>query len=86
VGSLGMSEMEAMASGVPVIADVRAHRLVGCDPPVITAEELVSRGAPVLDRIQLRERGAQGRRYIRDVHDPAGTLRTLTKFISDCGR
>jgi glycosyltransferase involved in cell wall biosynthesis len=86
VGSLGMSEMEAMANGVPVVGNVRAHHSLGCNPPVMTAAELDLLDASVLDRRQLHDLGARGRQFIGEVHDPATTLRALTKVISDSSR
>ena len=82
VGSLGMSEMEAMACGVPVLAEVGAHRAIGCDPPVLTAGDLSTLGASAFDREHLHELGTRGRQFIRDNHDPTAVLRALT-FVLD---
>jgi glycosyltransferase involved in cell wall biosynthesis len=87
VGSLGMSELEAIASGVPTIANVRAHVAVGYEPVVIS-----DIGAPAQVRAlweagsaARRRWGEEGRAYLRRVHAPERALEALERLIVPSG-
>lgn len=80
VGSLGMSEMEAMAQGIPVIAEVSAHRALGLFPPTIPPDVLEIRRIVERDG-DLREVGLAGRAYIASVHDPCTVRQELESHM-----
>lgn len=83
VGSLGMSEMEAMAACVPVIANVSAHVRAGYEPPVIPPENAADEVVRLWS--DERERQAAGRAersFIAEVHDPASSLAALRDHLS----
>jgi glycosyltransferase involved in cell wall biosynthesis len=83
VGSLGMSEMEAMAAGVPVVADVRAHVALGYAPPVIRPDEAVREIVRLWqDEAARRAAGLAGRSFIEETHDPAASLAALRRHLS----
>jgi glycosyltransferase involved in cell wall biosynthesis len=81
VGALGMSELEAMAAGVPVIADVSAFPMTGRMPPVIAPN-----AADVLALLSNAEAravlGNEALDYVRAVHAPAAVLRQLEATLT----
>jgi glycosyltransferase involved in cell wall biosynthesis len=81
VGALGMSEMEAMSSGVPIIADVAAHRQAGYDPPVLPVDQPELLRDLLSNSAALAAAGKNGREYIRAVHDPSTVLAALTRAV-----
>lgn len=83
VGALGMSELEAMAMGVPVIGDAGAHVAMGCAPPLIapsTAPDLVA--ALWSDQEALAALVHRTQQYIVDIHCPEEVLRRLESILS----
>lgn len=82
IGSMGMSEMEAMASGVPTVANVREHVAIGHQPPVIApdgaATEVARLWGATTERLAFAE---AGRRYIAQMHEPAKALEQLQRLI-----
>jgi glycosyltransferase involved in cell wall biosynthesis len=88
VGSLGISELEAMALGACTVADARAHRAIGAEPAVIDPESAGS----VLTQLwgdgaaRVREDWAdRAKQYLRRYHDPGECLRMLETHIGTPG-
>ncbi len=83
VGSLGMSELQAMALGVPTIANVSAHDSVGDRPPVIPPREAAEVVASLWHDGQQANahRGQMGRDYVAQHHQPERSLRTLESLL-----
>lgn len=82
VGSLGMSEMEAMGAAVPTLANVSAHRAFGHEPPVIDPGTALSRLPSLLADAEERKRvGADSRAYVSRVHRPEDALTQLENFL-----
>lgn len=84
LGALGMSEMEAMAAGVPTVTSVRAHVALGYHPPVIEPEcaaEAIQRlwEAGFDKRLEL---GLKERTYIEKSHRPGASLAALEALIA----
>ncbi|PYP74132.1 MAG: hypothetical protein DMD41_03275 [Gemmatimonadetes bacterium] len=86
VGSLGMSELEALALGVPTVADARAHVAAGYAPVVVPP-------APADAAVALRELweagpaararwGEDARAYLRRVHAPERSLQALQDLLA----
>lgn len=84
VGALGMSELEALATGLPVIADARAHDAIGMTPPVIPPARAVSEVLRMWrdDGAAWSAIGARGRAYVARHHDPETVLRSLRQAIA----
>jgi hypothetical protein len=83
VGSLGMSELEAMALGALTITDARAHRAIGADPVVIDPESVGSLLTHLWGAPDARENWAErARQYLRSYHDPGECLRVLETHIA----
>jgi glycosyltransferase involved in cell wall biosynthesis len=84
LGALGMSELEAMAAGLPTIADATAHFDLGYHPAVIppaqavdTVVDLWNGGRGARDAF-----GEQGREYVVEVHRPLTSLQVLETFLA----
>ena len=84
LGALGMSELEAMAAGLPTIADATAHFSLGYRPVVIPPAQAVDAVAELWNagRGRRDEFGAQGREYVVDVHRPHTSLQVLETFLA----
>ena len=82
VGALGMSELEAMAAGVPTIAEVHAYRGNGALPPVVLPDDAV-RAADALLRSQAQwvDAGYRARCYIEETHAPRTVLGRLEQLL-----
>lgn len=89
LGALGLSELEAMACGRPVIAPVRAE-LYDADLPVVRASGAVAAVDACLELLDDEGRravaGADGRRYVAARHDPAAVAAALTRIYAEAVR
>lgn len=82
LGALGMSEMEALAAGIPTVANAREHEALGYHPPVIAPEGAVDRLASLWRNPEERaELARRSRTYIAKVHDPETCLRRLESVL-----
>lgn len=84
VGSLGMSELQAMALGLPTVANASAHVSAGHAPPIILPEDAPARiQALWRNGTEARARwGQQARDYVREYHHPQQSLRFLESLLS----
>ncbi len=85
VGSLGMSEMQAMALGVPTIARASAHVSIGNRPPVIPPDEAPARvhALWVEGAEASAQWGQEARAFLTKYHHPEQSLRTLESLLSE---
>lgn len=83
-GSLGMSEMEAMALGIPTIARVTAHVAAGFHPPVIDPRDAVTTLAAIWEagREGSERWGLKCREYVTTHHAPSRSLRALESLLT----
>lgn len=83
VGALGMSELEAMARGIPTIADARAHGAAETTPPVIDPEDAVALVPRLLQSDdQWSQLSWHSRAYVKQVHDPQTVLHLLEMVLA----
>jgi hypothetical protein len=84
VGALGMSEMQAMALGLPTIANTSAHVAAGNRPPVIGPDEAPARVHALWQgggEASMRW-GLEGRDYLTKYHHPEQSLCALEALLS----
>ncbi len=90
MGLYGVSSVEAMAIGVPVVAELgeltrqKIQQLTGIDPPVVeaTAATLSEVVAGLASNPELLDQSARrGREYVQQVHSPRNVARQFMKGL-----
>lgn len=85
LGAIGMSELEAMATGLPVIANFKYSHIYDTPPPLLQAqsyEEACAQLARLFDERERRQLGSDSREWVIKTHSLPAVSRALRRAFS----